>query len=72
MYTVTTGTQNDVNFLKSLTEIDDDESFDFWSLQSTVGSMSTVMVKPDRQNWFEKSLTNRNIQYRVSIMDLEK
>ena len=72
MYEVTSGTQNDVNFLKSLTEVDDDDGFDFWSLQSTVGSVSTVMVKPDQQNWFEKSLTNRKIQYRVSIIDLEK
>lgn len=71
VYAVTTTKSDDVNFLKSLAAIDDDENFDFWSLQSTVGSMSTVMVKPDRQNWFEKSLNDRKIPYEVSIMDLE-
>jgi hypothetical protein len=60
---------DDVNFLQSLA---DDEAFDFWSLTRLVGATSTVMVKPERQYWFEKSLGDRSIEYIVSISDLER
>ena len=62
----------EVEFLQSLSEIDYGDSFDFWSLQNAVGSMATVMVKPKQQEWFEESLRDRNIQYTISIMDLER
>jgi hypothetical protein len=31
-----------------------------------------VMVKPEQQEWFENSLSERKIQYEISITDLEK
>mgnify|MGYP003507274402 CR=1 FL=1 len=69
VYAVTARTTEDANFLKSLTN---DDAFDFWSLTRLVGATSTVMVQPERQYWFEKSLSERSIEYDVSISDLER
>lgn len=69
VYTITPKTFDDVNFLHSLTG---DEAYDFWSLTRLVGVTSTVMVKPERQYWFEKSLSSRYIEYNVSISDLKR
>lgn len=69
VYAVTSKSPDDVNFLQSLA---DDEAFDFWSLIRLVGATSTVMVKPERQYWFEKSLSDRSIEHIVSISDLER
>lgn len=60
---------DDANFIKSLAN---DDAFDFWSLTRLVGATSTVMVQPERQYWFEKSLSEREIEYSVSISDLER
>jgi Carboxypeptidase activation peptide len=62
-------TVGDANFLKSL---DGGDGFDFWSLTKLLGTRATVMVKPERQEWFENSLGERKIQYEISITDLEK
>lgn len=62
-------TESDANFLKSL---DGREGFDFWSMTKLLGVKSTVMVEPEQQEWFEKSLDERKIPYKISIEDLEK
>lgn len=62
-------TENDANFLKSL---DGRDGFDFWSMTRLLGVKTTVMVKPEQQKWFEKTLGERKIQYEISIVDLEK
>lgn len=69
VYAVIARTTEDANFLKSLAN---DDAFDFWSLTRLVGATSTVMVQPERQYWFEKSLSERSIEYDVSISDLER
>lgn len=69
VYEVTPQTESDVNFLQSLAN---NENFDFWSLQRAVGVKATVMVKPNRQKWFEYSLKTRQTPFTVSIDDLEK
>lgn len=61
--------ENDANFLKSL---DGRDGFDFWSMTRLLGVKTTVMVKPEQQQWLENSLDERKIQYRISIADLEK
>jgi hypothetical protein len=62
-------TEGDANFLKSLDGVD---GFDFWSLTKLLGTRATVMVEPERQEWFENSLSERKIPYEISITDLEK
>ncbi|KAG5677262.1 hypothetical protein PVAND_007033 [Polypedilum vanderplanki] len=69
VYDVTPMTEDDVNFLHSLTE---NENFDFWSLRRNVGIISTVLVKPNQQDWFENSLNEKKIPFMVKIEDLEK
>jgi hypothetical protein len=60
---------DDANFLKSLDGV---EGFDFWSMKRLLGSSATVMVQPERQKWFEKSLMRKNIDYKILFENLEK
>lgn len=60
---------DDAKFIKSLAN---DDAFDFWSLTRLVGATATVMVKPERQYWFEKALRERFIEFDVTISDLER
>lgn len=69
VYDVRVKTNDDANFLKSL---DGHEGFDFWSLTRLMGSTATVMVTPQKQSWFERSLETLGMEFKVSISDLEK
>lgn len=62
-------TDDDAKYLNSLDNLD---GFDFWSKTRLLGSTATVMVTPEHQAWFENSLGNRNVEYKVTIEDLEK
>lgn len=69
MYDVSVKTVDEANFLKSL---DGQEGFDFWVMPRLLGSTSTVMVTPEYQELFEYWLDERNVEYGISIADLEK
>lgn len=69
VYDVEVLTNDDANFLKSLEAL---AGYDFWSMTRLLGSKTTVMVAPEHQTWFENSLEKRNIEFKVTIEDLEK
>lgn len=69
MYEVKVRNSEDASRLKSFDGFD---GFDFWSMTRLVGSTATVMVDPKRQEIFEKSLNELDIEYKVIIADLEK
>lgn len=62
-------TANDADFLKSMDGL---EGFDFWSMSRILPSTTTVMVIPEHQQMFEKSLVERNIEFKILIKDLDE
>lgn len=68
VYEVKLRTREDANLLESLVGR---EGFDFWSMSRLLGSTATVMVAPDQTLWFESALARQNVDFDISIDDLE-
>lgn len=46
------------------------EAYDFWTMPKQIGKKSVVLVPPEYQKEFEKSLRKFNISYTVAVKDI--
>ncbi|XP_037034515.1 carboxypeptidase B-like isoform X2 [Bradysia coprophila] len=65
LYEVIPKTKTEQNYLHSLSQ--STEEYDFWSMTRIIGDSSNVLVPPDHQDKFERSLQNNNITYTVVV-----
>ncbi|KAG4072020.1 hypothetical protein HA402_010957 [Bradysia odoriphaga] len=69
LYEVIPKTKTEQNHLRSLSQ--STEEYDFWSMTRIIGDSSNVLVAPDHQAKFERSLQNFNITYTVTVDNVE-
>lgn len=54
-----------------LKEFENDENFDYWTEIRSPNLPVDIMVSPLSQNNFETIMRNENIDYRISVDDVE-
>lgn len=68
VYQVTPKTVSQALILK---EFENDENFDYWTEIRSPNLPVDIMVSPLSQNNFETIMRNENIDYRISVDDVE-
>lgn len=68
VYEIIPKTRNDQSNLRSISL--SSAAYDFWTMPKQIGKKSVVMVPPEYQKKFEKSLRKFNIFYTITVKDM--
>lgn len=73
VYDIKPKSEEDLKFLKNLDSVEGDKrSLDFLSFHNSVNDVVRLMVKPDEQNYIEDLFKAENVDYKVTVENIQK
>lgn len=73
VYDIQPKTEDDLKFLKNLDSVEGEKrSLDFLSLHNNVKDVVRLLVKPDEQNYIEGLFRAENLDFKVTVENIQK
>lgn len=73
VYDVKAKSEKDLQFLKNLeTSEGEQRSLDFFSLHNNFNDVVRLMVKPEEQNYVEDIFIQKNIDFKVTVENIQE